>query len=468
MESLNNKVISTSIGGTNLFIFDRTPYKLIEGKVVPIGSNAPEKFTKFTKLCEKVDNIIVDSDSIVLVENNNEYELMDGDVFVNGEPSDDVPLDILETLETLEDSKILDIETNDDGKEEFEVGDEKIILDEETEEPIIPEEEPEPTEEEIARDNEIQLILDKIGDLNENILRLEAMDMSQRDDIQEVYIDEMGKKSILLSRLKELGYDYEDPKKSIVDSLVESENYATFTKSKRKKFLKESKKGHLVLNTIVTKLKEKLIESLSSSEKVNVGEITIDKAIDDDKYLVTDKNDTIIVDGDDSLIEFIDEKIDDDFDDDTAIVETPQEPIQHDVVVVGDTTTDEPNFELCDNNMYGVVCDIYKNDENGELLPYVDKNNSIYLVENTVLRYNKPNNIFLDENNNIHQVDKKFIEPIETVEEEQLVPGTFYEHIQTKTKVKFVESIDSFKIFKDSMGEYHKLDERLVAFAIKK
>ena len=491
MIPIKNKIFSTKVGSKTYFGFDKTIY-LVENKQVKPVEEIPEEVENLDLVESAKDNIVENEASYVYMdENGDEFEAYKEtkEVLKNGE---EIPMTesmnprttkILSGLLELESTEIL--ENEETGEEEINVDgvDDTITIDEETDEPVIAEEESpesiEATEAQEADEAETGLILEKIDELNDNISKLEDIDMSDRDDVQDIYIQEMGKVGILKKRLDELGYEQQETGDNVVDKLLESYSYPELAKVKVKAaILTECKFGTKVLNHVVGLSRTKFLESINEEESYEVGDVKIDHNKGDSEYVMTGgiselSEEEILVVDEAGLIENIDKlanmEVEEEVTENVHDKLLPKLNIKEKLAEV--LGTDEP-VELVDNEMYKTKCDLYGDNFSEAISPIMTDDSYLKMTENNVLKYNKENNVFLDESNNQYNLDAKFVESFEGADVGDMEKGAMFENVGTGRNVKLMEIDESgvlpTYLFENSSGEFASLETRQIPFYLRK
>jgi hypothetical protein len=490
MIPINNRIFSKKINNKTYFGFDKTIYLVENKNVVSVDENIPDEIKDVMLIEEEKDNIIDNGESYLFVdESGDEFEANKStkDVIKNGESiklTESISNKTIRVLTFLLESDSSDIIKDEEtGEETINIDgvDETITIDE-SGEPTIEEEilDTENTEDKESEEAEIQLILDKLEELNSNISKLESIDMNTRDDVQEVYIQEMGKIGILHKRLDELGYEKELTKDNIVEKLLENYNIKQFSnKTTKKVILTESKIGEKVFDYTKNIMKSRLLENLSGDSRIDIDGTEINHSGNDESYVITGDistvtDDNLMVVNEDELFDTI-EKISNDINkEEEEITKEFKTKVLIDFDINSILDDINVSAELNDNCYYKTKCDLYSDNFTNDISSIMSEHSYIILPKNAILKYVEESNSFVDERGHFHDgIHPKYIESFENVDPLDMEVGKLYENCVNGGKLKLVEkitknTIDPVFLFENSSGKFFDYKKSKIPYIFKK
>jgi hypothetical protein len=292
--------------------------------------------------------------------------------------------------------------------------------------------------EEEQDDDEKKLLLEKIEQLEKNIKNLENADINTDDELQDLYLKEVGKRALLQERLDELGVDRADKKQTIIEKLSESYGYQDLRKNKTMGRLLESHKmGSKVMAQVVKASKNRLIESIKTMGKVKLTEsLDVDYEETDGKFVFSGDSISRLVEEEilvveesdffdvfDKIVKAIDGE---DTGEEEVILEESEEEeeIESDIVVkLPETPTHaSETINLEDGKYYVLKCDVYSNTM-GEQSPIMKFDSYLLARAGFVLQYLASEDTFIDEYGATYDIS-----PIYVAEHEPVLPQELEEN----------------------------------------
>lgn len=278
---------------------------------------------------------------------------------------------------------------------------------------------------------EIDLILLKLENINANIKKLESANINDDDDLQGLYLEEIGKKKTLEDRLAELGYDIKDGEKTVVDKLLENTNYCDFKKSSvRIKLIESHKMGSKVLAHTIAESKKRLLESIKKKRKFKESGVEINYHPLDGNFIFSGKiekytTEEILVVPESEFFSVFDQIIKE-IDDVAKIEPSLGRVIEKEGFKLKETEEIEPE-KLEDFGFYEAKTPLYKSLD-GKISDVMTADSSECCRKGYVMQYVESSDTLVDEYGNTYIIDPKHLSKVEkTVASTDLVENETYD-----------------------------------------
>lgn len=396
------------------FSLNATPYKYANKTLTKLDENDPyyHVLMGYELLKEEI------------IENEDTIEI--GDVSYNKMTEE---IENEEAMNDVQENAILFMNESEEveGDENSVTVDEDIISVDPEAEPVEGEE-IEPTVEPVQQDEEVdeevenekELILKKVEKIEKNIKNLESADINTDDDLQNFYLQEVGKKALLQERLKELGVDGQDKKQTILDKISESVTYPQFKKSSTvSRLMERYKMGSKVMAKAIDNSKSRFLESIKEQRHFESEDgLVIDYNPEDDKFVMsgdmkefTEEEILVVEEKDffqvfDSIVKEIDDikPLSEEVTPDTMGI---KEPIPSIPTKVDDGVSDG-KLVLKDGEYYVTKCDVYS-DSMGNQSDKMGIESFLLARAGYVMQYIAEENILIDEDGNIFDIQPEYL-----------------------------------------------------------
>lgn len=328
-----------------------------------------------------------------------------------------------------------------------------------------------------ANKSEIDLINTKLEDINENIKKLEDANIMEDDELQDLYLQEVGKKKILEDRLVELGYDLTNAEATVIDKLLESFSYVDLKKrSNMLKLIETKKMGHKIASTVKTRSRKRLLETIKKTGFLRIKESGVDiNYHDKDKNFVFSGNigdysteEILVVPEADffRVFDAIVKEIDDVSDEGG---EKPNDtnlnvPISFlgdfNKVIESIDPQVEPSAEMEDGCHYEAKKDLYI-DEAGTVSDTIGNGSALYCRKGYVMQYDDASDTMVDEYGNQYVINPKYLSKVsEPILEDDLEKNKSYDMVDdfgNRQKVSY----NGMKLNENDGLVYHEFRTKL-------
>lgn len=451
--------------GEAYFCLCGIPFKYSNKKIVKLDSEHP--YFKILEAYESLKENIQEDENVISV-GDLEYIKNLGET--SKEPNEE------------EEHALMFIEES----QEVEGDDEKITIDDdvismdESGEVTVESGEEEKSEEKSEEDlSEIELIEEKISKINQNIKSLEEEGLED-SDIEVLYLQEIGKRTLLEERLEELGAKPSE-NKNVVDRLLEAYTYDQMKKSENiVKICESYNVGAGIVSTALEKSRMRFLESVKEYGEYSEDGVRIDYVEEDGKFVFSgdkveesEKEEILLVEESDFFTVFDELTKELDKEEEESNKEEEKE-IEYSKVQ-RDNDDNDDQLSLQDGKLYETACNVYR-DSLGVQSAVLDFDSHLYCRKGVVGEYLEQEEMLIDEYGNMFQINKEFLKEVEEpISSEQLSIGESYDIVDDSGKshgVKFERQIEGGEEelfeFKNRLKESIFVPKRSLVSRIKK